>query len=274
MEQRGEERLLGTLRLVGLSMPPLERRVAAPATWIALLTAAALAWVLTVRSASGMAPGPGTMGRDLPGFVALWVLMMAAVMLPSVAPTVGLYLHTVRARSTGRTRAIRSAGLVAGYLLVWAAFGVLAFAAARAGSHLAARAPQTAAWVGAVLLAGAGTYQLTPLKDRCLRHCRSPLGFLVHVGGYRGRFRDLRVGLYHGAYCVGCCWGLMLVLVIVGVMNLAWMAALAAVVFLEKTWRHGKAFSVVVGVALIVFACFVPWNHALIPGLHMTGMTM
>lgn len=253
-------------------MTALGRRVAGPASWTALLAAAALAWVLTVRSASGMAPGPGTMGRDLPGFVVLWVLMMAAMMLPSVAPTVGLYLRTLRVGSAGGTRALRGTGLVAGYLGAWASFGVLAFAVARAGSHLASRAPQTAAWVGAVLLAGAGVYQLTPLKDRCLSHCRSPLGFLVHFGGYSGRLRDLRVGLYHGAYCVGCCWGLMLVLIVVGVMNLAWMAALAAVVFLEKTWRHGKAFSVVVGLALIVFACFVPWNHALIPGLHMTGM--
>jgi predicted metal-binding membrane protein len=260
--------------MVRLSMQSLDRRSAAPASWIALLAAAAVAWVLTVRSASGMSPGPGTMGRDLPGFVVLWVLMMAAMMLPSVAPTVGLYLHTLRARSTGRTRALRSTGLVMGYLLAWAAFGVLAFAAARAGGHLAAGAPRTAAWVGAVLLAAAGIYQLTPLKDRCLSHCRSPLGFLVHFGGYTGRLRDLRVGLYHGAYCVGCCWGLMLVLIIVGVMNLAWMTALAAVVFVEKTWRHGKAFSVVVGIALIVFACFVPWNQALVPGLHMTGMTM
>ena len=257
-----------------MSVPPLDRRAAAPASWIALLAAAALAWVLTVRSASGMPPGPGTMGRDLPGFVVLWVLMMAAMMLPSVAPTVGLYLHTLRARSTGRTRALRSAGLVTGYLLTWAAFGVLAFAAARAGGHLASGAPQTAAWVGAILLAGAGVYQLTPLKDRCLSHCRSPLGFLVHFGGFSGRLRDLRVGLYHGAYCVGCCWGLMLVLIVVGVMNLAWMIGLAAVVFLEKTWRHGKAFSVLVGTALIVFACFVPWHHALIPGLHMTGAMM
>jgi predicted metal-binding membrane protein len=213
------------------------------------------------------------MGRDLPGFLVLWVLMMAAMMLPSVAPTVGLYLHTIRARSSGSTRTLRCTGLVAGYLLVWAAFGVLAFVAARAAGHLASDAPQTAAWIGALLLVVAGVYQLTPLKDRCLSHCRSPLGFLVRFGGYSGRLRDLRVGVFHGAFCVGCCWGLMLVLIVVGVMNLAWMVALAAAVFLEKVWRHGKAFSVAAGLVLIVFAFFVPWNQGLIPGLHMTGMT-
>ncbi|MFJ8159592.1 DUF2182 domain-containing protein [Streptomyces sp. NPDC096136] len=257
---------------------PLARRVprgVAPASWFLLFAAAASAWVLTVRSASGMAPGPGTMGQGLWGFLVLWGLMMAAMMLPSVAPVVALYLRTVRARSAGWVRAGRSTGLVIGYLCAWEAFGLAAFGAAWAGGELAAGAPDAAPWVGALLLAGAGLYQLAPLKDRCLRHCRSPLGFLMHFGGYSGPLRDLRVGLYHGAYCVGCCWGLMVVLIVVGVMNLAWMAALAGAVFLEKTWRHGKGFSVVLGLALIGYACFVPWHPALAPGLYTApGMPM
>ena len=267
--------------LSGLSSAfmPVRRRSVAPAGWLALLAASALAWAATVRSASGTSPGPGTMGRDLPGFLVLWVLMMAAMMLPSIAPTLGLYLRTIRARpgstrGSGLTLATRGAGLVAGYLLAWAAFGVPAFAAAWAGGELAARAPQPAAWLGAFLLAAAGLYQLTPLKDRCLRQCRSPLGFLVRFGDYHGRLRDVRIGLWHGAYCLGCCWALMVVLIAVGVMNLAWMTGLAATVFLEKTWRYGKALSIVFGLALIVFACFVPSHPGLIPGLHGTGMTM
>lgn len=251
-------------------MPPLPaRRAVVPATWAALLAAAALAWVLTVRSTSGMAPGPGTMGRGLWGFLVLWGLMMAAMMLPAVAPVVSLYLRTLRARTTGWTRAGRSTALVVGYLCVWEAFGLAAFGAAWAGGELATRAPNAAPWVGALVLAAAGLYQVTPLKDRCLSHCRSPLGFFLHFGGYSGRLRDLRVGLYHGGYCVGCCWGLMAVLTVVGVMNLAWMAGLAVAVFLEKTWRHGKAFSLVLGIALIGYACFVPWNPQLVPGLHL-----
>ncbi|WP_097241076.1 DUF2182 domain-containing protein [Streptomyces sp. 1331.2] len=252
--------------------PPLARRArrtVLPASSAALLAAAVLAWVLTVRSSSGMAPGPGTMGRDLWGFLVLWGLMMAAMMLPSVTPVVSLYLRTLRAHATGWTRAGRSTGLVVGYLFAWEAFGLGAYGAAWAGGELAARAPGAAPWIGALLLAGAGLYQLTPLKDRCLSHCRSPVGFLLHFGGYTGRLRDLRVGLYHGGYCVGCCWGLMVVLIVVGVMNLAWMAGLAVAVFLEKTWRHGKAFSLVLGVALIGYACFVPWNPGLLPGLSM-----
>ncbi|MDC2956882.1 DUF2182 domain-containing protein [Streptomyces gilvifuscus] len=249
------------------------RRAIAPAAWAGLLGAAGLAWVLTVRSSSGMSAGPGTMGRDLWEFLALWGLMMAAMMLPAVAPVVSLYLRTLRARSNGWTRGFRSASLVVGYLLAWQAFGLAAFAAAWAGGELAVRAPHVAPWIGAVVLAAAGLYQVTPLKDRCLRHCRSPLGFLVHFGGYSGRWRDLRVGLYHGGFCVGCCWGLMIVLVAVGVMNLAWMAGVAAAVFLEKTWRHGKALSVLIGLGLIVYACFVPWYPDLVPGLHMAPMS-
>jgi predicted metal-binding membrane protein len=166
---------------------------------------------------------------------------------------------------------LRSAGFVVGYLAVWALFGVLAFVAAWAGSLVAAEVPNAAPWVAALLLAAAGIYQLTPFKDRCLKHCRSPLGFLLHFGNYRGRLRDLRVGFYHGAYCVGCCWGLMVVLITVGVMNLPWMVGLAAVIFIEKTWRYGKAFSVAFGIALIALACFVPRRASLVPGLYMTG---
>jgi len=249
---------------VALPTTPAARRTAAPA----LFVAAALAWALTLRSASGMAPSPGTMGQGVAGFLVLWTLMMAAMMLPSVSPVVSLYTHALRKGSTGWTRVARSSGLVAGYLVVWAAFGLVGYAAAWGGGRLATRVPGVAAWVGAAVLAAAGLYQLSSLKRRCLSHCRSPLGFLIHFGGYSGRLRDLRVGVYHGGYCVGCCWALMVVLVAVGVMNVAWMVGLAAAVFAEKIWRHGRGFSVAVGVALIVFACFVPAHPGLLPGLH------
>lgn len=216
-----------------------------------------------------MGNGPGAMGRGLAGFLALWVVMMAAMMLPSVAPLGSLYLRTVRLRSSGPARVVRTGALVAGYLGVWAGFGLAAFAAVSGGGRLAEEAPGVARWVGAALLATAGLYQLTPLKERCLRHCRSPLGFLLHVGNFRGRLRDLRAGLYHGGWCVGCCWGLMLVLVAVGVMNLAWMAGLAAVIFLEKTWRHGKALGLVFGLALVGLAIAALFEPALVPGLHV-----
>lgn len=261
------------------SQPPLPGQRRAPGRTIlaarphpgllALIAVALLAWYLTVQLAAGMPPGPGTMGLGLAGYLAGWALMMTAMMLPSLAPLLSVYLRSIRAERSSRTRAVRTAALVAGYLLTWTGFGILAYAVSLLGGKLAAEAPVAAAWVGAGLLVAAGIYQLTPLKNFCLRHCRSPVAFLLHVSGYKGPFRDVRVGLYHGLYCVGCCWGLMLVLITVGVMNLAWMAIIAAAVLLEKTWRHGIVFSRVAGAALIAFACFVPAHPWLLPGLYM-----
>lgn len=244
---------------------------AAVAVWAGLLALTALAWALTVRGALDMGNMPGTMGRSLPSFIGMWTVMMAAMMLPSVAPVGSLYVRTVRARSTGVAAGTRLATLVAGYLAVWAAFGVVAFGAAWGADRLAREGPGVAPWVGAVVLALCGLYQLTPLKERCLSHCRSPLGFLMHFGNYRGRSRDARVGVYHGAYCLGCCWSLMIVMVVVGVMNLAWMAALALVILLEKTWRYGKGLGVAFGVGLIGLAFAVPWYPGLLPGIHLDG---
>ena len=249
----------------------LARPARAAVVWAGLLAAAALAWTVTVRSALEMGNGPGTMGRGLGGFVVLWAAMMAAMMLPSVAPVGSIYLSTLREHSTGATRVLRVVGLVAGYLVAWAAFGVGGYAATWGAGRLATDAPGAGPWVGAAILVAAGLYQLTPLKDRCLSHCRSPLGFLLHFGSYSGRLRDVRVGIYHGGYCAGCCWGLMVVMVAVGVMNLAWMAGLSAVIFLEKTWRHGKGLGIAFGLALLVLACFVPSHPGLAPGLHFDG---
>jgi predicted metal-binding membrane protein len=236
--------------------------------WGGLFAVAALAWAITISQARTMGNGIGTMGLAFGPFLVFWTVMMAAMMLPSVAPFASLYLRTIRATGSSWVEAPRGSALVAGYLLVWAAFGVFVFVMALAGGRLADAHPSQAPWVAAGLLVAAGIYQLTPLKDRCLRHCRSPLGFLMLLANFRGRTKDLRVGLYHGAYCVGCCWGMMLVLIVVGVMNIAWMAGLAAVILVEKTWRHGKAVGIVFGVALIVLALFVPWHPSLVPGLH------
>jgi predicted metal-binding membrane protein len=230
---------------------------------------AAIAWLGVVHEAGGMASAPGTMGYGLAGFLGFWTVMMAAMMLPGVAPVGGLYARAIRMQAARRqTRAARVAGLVAGYLLAWAAFGLAAFAIADAAGRLAAHHPDAARWAGAAALVAAGAYQLAPAKNRCLSHCRSPLGVLLHVGGYRGRLRDVRAGLYHGAYCVGCCWGLMVALIVLGVMDLRWMAALATVVVLERTWRYGWATAYVVGIGLIVLGILAPSHPSLIPGLH------
>jgi predicted metal-binding membrane protein len=234
-----------------------------------IVAAAAIAWLEVAREAGGMDSAPGTMGYGLAGFLAFWTVMMAAMMLPGVAPVGGLYARAIRVQAAGRqTRAARVAGLVSGYLFTWAAFGLAAFAIADLTGRLASDHPDAARWAGAAVLVAAGAYQFTPVKNRCLSHCRSPLGIVLHVGSYRGPLRDVRAGLYHGAYCIGCCWGLMVALIALGVMDLRWMAALAAVVVLERTWRYGWATAYVVGVALIVLGLLAPSHPGIIPGLH------
>ena len=238
-------------------------RRSSPALWAGLLVVAAFAWVLLIRQSPGMPASMAGPWLVFGEFLLLWVVMMAAMMLPSVAPVASMYLTVLRNRRTG-TAAAHVAALVAGYLLAWAGFGLAAFGISRALGKLTpmgmSMAPsRLAVWSAAITLAVAGLYQFTPLKAVCLRHCRSPLGFLLHFGSYSGRLRDVRIGAYHGGYCVGCCWSLMLVLVAVGVMNMAWMAGLTAVVFLEKVWRSGKAFGYAVGGAMILAGLLLPW---------------
>jgi len=135
-----------------------------------------------------------------------------------------------------------------------------------------AASPTAAKWLGVAIFTAAGVYQLTAWKDWCLRRCRSPIGALMYYLGFKGRSRDFRVGLHNGATCAGCCWGLMIVLVAVGVMNVAVMAALAVVIFAEKLWRHGKRFGQAVGVLLVAIGVLAIWFPWLLPGLHVSGM--
>ena len=234
-----------------------------------LLVLAAGAWAATVTIARGMSGMTGTMGLGLAAFVAIWTLMMAAMMLPSVAPTAALYARTVQSRRT-----VRLAGMVAGYLAVWAVAGLPAYGLAWMTGSLTGQHPSVAHVLAIVTFAVVGAYQLSPLKDRCLAHCRSPLALLLHYGSYRGRSRDLRVGLHHGGYCLGCCWGLMVILIAVGVMNLVAMVGLAALVLVEKTWRWGVVAGRIAGVALLALAVAAIWLPWLAPGLHGTAPMM
>jgi predicted metal-binding membrane protein len=228
-----------------------------------LLILAAGAWAATLVLAQGMAGMTGTMGLGLAAFVPVWTLMMAAMMLPSVTPTATLYAKTMQ-----RNRAARIAGLVAGYLAVWAAAGLPAYGLARLAGWLTAQHPSAAHIMAVAVFAVCGIYQLTSLKDRCLAHCRSPLGLLLHYGSYRGRLRDLRVGAHHGGYCLGCCWALMVILVAVGVMNVVAMVGLAAVVLIEKVSPRGPAIGRLVGAAALALAVATIWLPWLAPGLH------
>ena len=246
------------------------RRSATVVIWATLLAVAGLcwAWLLTwsadstmgMDTAMGMSGAPAT----LAAFLGVWVVMMAAMMLPSVAPVSRTYLRVIGANRPHGAAPLRVVGLVAGYLLAWAAFGLAAYALTRRLDALATSSERTRVWAAVAALVVAGLYQFTPLKATCLRHCRSPLSVLLHVGTITGPLRDVRVGVWHGGYCLGCCWSLMLVLVAVGLMNMAWMAALAVVIFLEKVWRYGRQLSWAVGLGMLVLAVLLPWQATLI----------
>jgi predicted metal-binding membrane protein len=234
-----------------------------------LLIVAAGAWAATVALARGMAGMAGTMGLELAAFVPVWTLMMAAMMLPSVAPTASLYARTVRDRRT-----VRIGGLLIGYLAVWAAAGLPAYGLAWLAGWMSGRHPGAAHVLAVAVFVVAGGYQLSPLKDRCLAHCRSPLGLLLHYGSYRGRLRDLRVGAHHGAYCLGCCWALMVILIAVGVMNILAMVGLAALVLIEKAWTWGPVTGRLAGAAALGLAVAAIWLPWLAPGLRAAPMMM
>jgi predicted metal-binding membrane protein len=231
-----------------------------------MLAAAAAAWAWVVTRWDGMQAMPGTMGLDLPAFLAVWTLMTAAMMLPATAPVAALYARTITAH-----RASRMTVFTAAYLLVWAAAGLPAYGLA-AGLGGAADLPAAAGTaVAAAVFAIGGAYQLMPFKDRCLARCRSPVGLMLRYASYPGPSRDLRAGAHHGAFCLGCCWSLMVLLAAFGVMNLWAMVVLTAVITAEKLAPAGRLVARAVGTASIALAVAVFWVPALAAGLTGGG---
>jgi predicted metal-binding membrane protein len=239
---------------------PLSLRAA-----VIVLGGALVAWIVTLERMQGMDAGPGT---DLGGFgwfLGVWVTMMAAMMLPSAAPMALFFGHVSSAR--------RTAIFLAGYLLAWTVYGVVAFALYRAIRALDVgflawdeRGPLVAG--AAIVLAG--MYQLTPLKNVCLHHCRTPLHFV------RNRWRDgglgaLGMGLEHGLFCVGCCSGLMLILFAVGAMSLGWMALIAGLIFAEKVLPFGGRLPAALAVCFVVLGAWVAAAPGSVPGLTQPG---
>ncbi|HEX6498375.1 MAG TPA: DUF2182 domain-containing protein [Micromonosporaceae bacterium] len=216
--------------------------------WVPLLLAAGVAWLATAYLATRMDPMMPVTAMGPAFFVLAWLPMMAAMMLPSVAPVAQAWLRMIARQERRRVRRVaRTVGFLAGYLVAWTAVAVPAYALAVGLDRLGDRDQGTARLVTAGLLGVAGLYQFTPLKQACLRHCRSPVSSLLHYAALRGPLLDLRVGLRHAGYCIGCCWGLMAALVLLGAMNLWLMALLAVVIFAEKIWRYGYRFSQAVG---------------------------
>jgi predicted metal-binding membrane protein len=240
---------------------PTFRQLTLPASL--LLVVAAGAWVAVLAMAGGMQDMTGTMGLPFGDFVAVWALMMAAMMLPTVAPFAGLFTRTF---GTHRTR--RTAQLAGGYLLVWTLAGVPAYVLAWLAGSLAEGRPAAARVLAVAIFAGCGIYQLTPAKERCLVKCRSPLGSVLTYANFKGRLRDVRVGMHHGSFCLGCCWALMAALIAVGLMNVVAMVVLTAAVLLEKTWEWGRALRVGLGVVALLLAVAVAFQPSLAAGLY------
>jgi predicted metal-binding membrane protein len=239
----------------------------------ALLAGALVAWIVTYQRMHGMDAGPGTDLGGLGWYLGIWVTMMAAMMLPSVAPMVLTFAQVSRQRAQLGHGHVPTWVFLAGYLAAWTAYGLVAYGVFRA---FKAAAPSFLGWddagpyVAGGALVSAGLYELTPLKDVCLRRCRGPVHFIL--GGWReGQTGALRMGFEHGLYCVGCCWGLMLALFALGVMSLAWMAAIAAVVFVQKVVPYGERFTRVVAVALVAVGIWVMVAPSSVPGLTEPG---
>jgi predicted metal-binding membrane protein len=233
-----------------------------------LFVLAGLAWWATVNQMAGMDAGPGTDLGALGWFIGAWVVMMAAMMFPSVAPTVALYARLTRLRSPVRPLLFAFA-----YLVVWATVGLLSYGLFEVGktwfgSQLAWNAGGR--WIAASVLAAAAVYELTPLKNVCLGKCRSPLGFLL--GNWRdGGTGAVEMGARHAAWCVGCCWALMAALFALGVMSLVWMAVVAALITAEKTipWRRPVVWgTTAILLALAVMVAVAPHS---VPGLVVPG---
>jgi predicted metal-binding membrane protein len=234
-----------------------------------LLVLAGLAWWSTADRMAGMDDGPGTALGGLGWFVGVWVVMMAAMMFPSVAPTVALYARMARERT-------RVAPLVftAGYLLTWTAAGLVAYGLVELGRALLGDAlawDGAGRWVAGGTLLVAAAYELTPYKDVCLSKCRSPLGFLL--GSWReGLSGALNMGSRHGAWCVGCCWALMASLFALGVMSLVWMAFVAALIAFEKTVASGgRAVTLATALILLALGIAVIAAPGSVPGLTVPG---
>ena len=270
--------------------PRLERERGTIITVVAVIGLSIVAWVAVIADAmragsASMDSASSTMGDMSMGaaggaasgaaalaFLIAWGVMMAAMMLPSAAPMIGLYdaIHRNADRSGQGGIATGLFALV--YVLAWLLFGLPVYGAQVVVTLLADAIPTLAnvlPYAVAVVLAVAGAYQFSPLKVACLRACRSPLGFLMARwrAGYRG---TLRLALSHAVYCIGCCWALMIVLVAAGAMGLQWVLLIAALVAAEKLAPGGVIVARFAGVALLVLAILVAINPGLVVALRGT----
>ena len=233
-----------------------------------LFVLAAVGWWWTVDRMQGMDGGPWTDLGTLAWFLGVWVVMMAAMMFPSVAPTVALYSHMTKSRSP-----VAPLLFASGYLVAWASVGVLAFVVATEGGRISGDVlawDSGGRWLAGATLIVAAVYELTPLKDVCLGKCRSPLGFLL--GSWRnGGLGGLQMGIRHGGWCIGCCWALMASLFALGVMSIVWMAFVAGLIAFEKLIPSRRAATYGTAGVLFVLGVLVIAAPDAIPALTIPG---
>ncbi|MFN2593721.1 MAG: DUF2182 domain-containing protein [Actinomycetota bacterium] len=239
---------------------------------VALLFAlAAIGWWWTAGEMRGMDNGPWTALGAAGWFLGVWVVMMGAMMLPSIAPTVALYARVTRTRSPHLP--LLFAG---GYLLTWAGAGLVAVVVAATVGRIGGDVlswDRAGRWVAGATLLIAALYELTPLKDVCLGKCRSPLGWLL-TSWRDGAVGAISMGARNGAWCVGCCWALMASLFALGVMSVPWMAFVAGLIALEKILPSRRVATYAVTAALIVLGMLLLVNPGALPALTIPGHGM
>jgi predicted metal-binding membrane protein len=246
-----------------------------------LLVLAAIGWGLVVWQArtdtSMEMHGGGQMGLDLtmgmtaPLFLGMWVAMMVAMMFPAAAPMILLFDRVERGKREAGRSYVPTAYFVGAYLAIWTAFGAAAFTVAVGVDRLAADSDWvTGNWarLGGLLLIAAGLYQLTPLKEVCLSKCQSPISFLM-TSWRDGKSGAIQMGLLHGLYCVGCCWLLFVILLPLGVMNVAAMVVIALFVFAEKCLPVGYRLARAAALVLVVYGLVV----TVVPGAFPTTVS-
>ena len=232
-----------------------------------LVALAALAWLHIAHTAAGMSAHTGMSMPTAPAWDAeetaslalMWIVMMIAMMIPSVAPVILLFAGLSRRRRIQGVLATPVSVFLLGYLIAWTGYAILAAitqSALHSAALLSPAMESASPLLGGAILILAGVYQWLPLKGACLSHCRSPLGFFS-TEWREGVSGALQMGLRHGSYCVGCCWALMALLFVAGVMNLLWVTLLAVFVLAEKVVPNGRLLGRITGAALAGYGLWV-----------------
>jgi predicted metal-binding membrane protein len=236
-----------------------------------LLILAAASWVLLIWQSTTMnsqAMGMGlTMGMSAVLFIAIWVVMMIAMMFPTAAPMILMFTAIYASKRQTSQTFVPTWVFVSAYLLIWTLFGIVAYPLALGAERLAGQSMwlmTNVSRISGALLVVAGLYQLSPLKSICLAKCRTPLQFILSSwrDGYGGAFY---MGFLHGSYCLGCCWFLFVILFPLGIMNVVAMALLTALIFAEKSVPLGRLISQITGILLIFYGVLVILVPAALP---------